>query len=104
MTHSEFQQAYAAGRVKVDVDRARAARYLSARLLLPFVMLPVLGAGVALALLGWIWTGLAVIAAGIMIPRLIKRSAPHFVLTEAIQDQRIYEELTRAEILRISRL
>ena len=104
MTHSEFQQAYAAGRAKVDVDRARAARYLSARLLLPFVMLPVLGAGVALALLGWIWAGLTVIAAGIIIPRLIKRSAPHFVLTEAIQDQRIYEELTRTEILRVSRL
>jgi hypothetical protein len=104
MTHSEFQQAYAAGRAKVDLDQAAAARYLSARLLLPLVMLPVLGAGVALALLGWIWMGLAVIAAGIIVPRLIKRSAPHFILTEAIKDRRIYEELTRAGILRVSRL
>ena len=76
MTHAEFQQAYAAGRVKVYVEPAAAARYLGARLLLPLFMLPVLGAGVALALLGWIWIGLAVIAAGIIVPRLIKRSAP----------------------------
>ncbi|MGQ0749275.1 MAG: hypothetical protein ACT4PS_01950 [Betaproteobacteria bacterium] len=104
MTHSEFQQAYAAGRVKVAVDRTAAARYLSARLLLPLVMLPVLGAGVALALVGWIWTGLALIAAGIIVPRLIKRSAPHYILTEAIRNERIYEELTGADILRVSRL
>jgi hypothetical protein len=104
MTHAEFQQAYAAGRVRVEVEPAAAARYLGARLLLPLFMLPVLGAGVALALLGWIWVGLAVIAAGIIVPRLIKRSAPHFVLTEALQDQRIYEELTRTDVLRVSRL
>lgn len=102
MTHLEFQKAYAAGQVKVDVDPAAAARYLSARLLLPLFMLPVLGAGVALALSGWIWTGLATIAAGIIVPRLIKRSAPHFVLTEAMQDERIYQELTQSNILRVS--
>lgn len=104
MTHREFQKAYAAGQVKVDVDPLAAARYLSGRLLLPLMMLPVLGAGVALALTGWIWTGLAIIAAGIVAPRLIKRSAPRFVLTEAIQDERIYQELTRSNVMRVTLL
>lgn len=104
MTYAEFQRAYAAGTIKVDVEPIAAARYLSARLLLPFVMLPVLGGGVALALIGWIWTGLAIIAIGIIAPRLIKRSAPHFVLTQALQDERLYHELTRSNILRISEI
>jgi hypothetical protein len=98
MTHAEFLRAYTAGKIKVDVEPAAAARYLSARLLLPFVMLPVLGCGVALALTGWIWTGLTIIAIG------IKRSAPHFALTQALQDERVYEELTQSDILRISEI
>jgi len=102
MTHDEFLRAYHDGRITVDIDPAAAARYLSARLLLPLVMLPVLGAGVALALIGWIWTGLAVIALGTVAPRLIKRSAAQFVLTQAIQDERVYREVTQSGALRVS--
>ncbi|MFN7086283.1 MAG: hypothetical protein ACK4N4_06625 [Burkholderiales bacterium] len=102
MEHAEFVAAYSKGRLKVEIDPREAARYVSARLLLPLVMMPVVGLGVALALTGWVWTGLAIIAAGIVVPRLIKRSAPHFVLTQALQDEKIYREVTQAEILRIS--
>jgi predicted membrane-bound spermidine synthase len=102
MTHAEFRSAYSAGDVRVNMDHAAAARYLSARLLLPLVMLPVLGTGVGAALLGWIWTGLAIIALAIVVPRLIKRSAATFLLREALQDERVYQELTRTDILRLS--
>jgi len=101
MTHSEFVAAYARGEVRVEIDPRAAARFLSARLLLPFVMLPVLGAGVALALVGWIWTGLTVIAAGIIVPRLIKRSAPRFVFQRALEDAAVYDEATRTNVLRV---
>src|SRR3972149_4432345 len=102
MTHAEFLTAYRAGTLRVRVDPQRASRYVSTRLMLSFVMLPVLGAGVALALIGWIWTGLAVIALGIVLPRLIKRSAPHFLLTHALQDENLYRELIAAGVLDIS--
>ena len=102
MTHAEFVSAYATGRVKAAVDPAAASKYLSARLMLPFFMLPVLGAGSTFALIGWIWTGLALIAIGFIAPRLIKRSAPRFVLTQALQKEEIYRELTQAGILRIT--
>ena len=102
MTHAEFVNAYAGGRVKVAVDPAAASKYLSARLMLPLFTIPVLGAGVALALVGWIWTGLALIAIGFFAPRLIKRSAPHFVLTQALQNESIYGEVTQAGILQIT--
>lgn len=102
MTHAEFVRAYAAGEIGVHVEPVAAARYLSGRLLLPFVMMPVLGGGVALALTGWIWTGLTILAIGIVAPRLIKRSAPHFALTHALEDERAYGELTQSGILRVS--
>lgn len=104
MTHSEFVQAFHGGVVRIDFDPARAGRYLSARMLLPLFMLPVLGAGVALALLGHVWTGLAVIAAGMVAPRLIKRSAPHFLLTQALEDETVFNELSRTGVLRVSRV
>lgn len=101
MTHPEFVDAYRSGRVRIDIERPAAARYLSARLLLPFVTLPVLGCGVALALIGWVWTGLTVLAAGIVILRLIKRSAPQFLLTQALEDARVYDDVIQAGILRV---
>ncbi len=102
MTHGEFTAAYTRGEIRVEIDPKAAARYLSARLLLPFVMMPVLGIGVALALTGWIFTGLAVIAAGIIAPRLIKRRAPRFILTQALQDAALYDEVTRAGLMRVT--
>lgn len=104
MTHAEFIDAYTHGKIKVELDPAGSARFLSARLLLPLVTMPVLGIGVALALVGWIFTGLALIAIGFIAPRLIKRSAPHFVLTQALQDGTIYDEAVRTGILRITTL
>ena len=102
MPHAEFIAAYRAGRITVEFNPARAGRFLSARLLLPLMMLPVLGAGVALALIGWLWTGLAVIAAGIIVPRLIKRSAPHFLLIQALEDETVFNELIGASVLRLT--
>lgn len=102
MTHAEFVSAHRTGTLHVRIDPQRASRYVSARLMLPFMMLPVLGTGAALALIGWVWTGLAVIALGIALPRLIKRSAPHFLLTQALQDENLYRELIAAKVLEIS--
>jgi hypothetical protein len=102
MTHSEFVAAHARGEIRVEIDPRAAERFLSARLLLPFVMMPVIGAGVALALIGWIYTGLAVIALGLVAPRLIKRSAPRFLLQNALEDGKLYDELVRSNIIRLT--
>jgi hypothetical protein len=102
MTHAEFLAAYTSGEIKVELDPVGSARFLSARLLLPLVMMPVVGIGIALALMGWVYTGLLVMAAGIVAPRLIKRSAPHFVLTQALEDPRVYDEVVSTGILRVT--
>jgi hypothetical protein len=102
MTHAEFVAAYHRGEIKVEVDPRGAARFLSARLLLPLVMMPILGIGVAAALVGWFFSGLAIIALGIMAPQLIKRAAPHFLLQQALQDTVVYDELKQANVLRVT--
>ncbi len=102
MEHREFVAAYERGTVRVVVDPAAAARFMSGRLLLPFFALPVIGGGIALVLMGWVWSGLAVIAAGMLGPRLIKRSAPHFVLTQALADPAFYADVVRAGVLTVA--
>jgi hypothetical protein len=102
MNHSEFVAAYTSGRLKVEIEPKAAAAFMSARLLLPLVAMPVLGIGVALALIGWIYTGLAIIAIGFITPRLIKHSAPRFLLQQALRDGKVYEELAKAGVLRMT--
>lgn len=102
-THGEFVAAYRSGTISVNFDPVAAARFLSARLLLPLFMLPVLGIGVALALTGWIWTGLIVIALGIIVPRLIKRGAPHFLLQQVLGDEDLYRDVLRAGVMHVVR-
>lgn len=101
LTHREFVQAYGEGRIIVNFDPQAAAKFLSARLLLPLFMMPVLGIGIALALSGWIWIGLLVIALGIVVPRLIKRGAPSFLMQQMLGDEGLYREALHAGIMHI---
>lgn len=101
VTHAEFVQAYRNASIRVDIDRKAAARYVSARLLLPFFMLPALGIGTALALTGSLWIGFALIGAATLVPLLIKRSAPHFIMTQALEDAQFYGDALSARILDI---
>ena len=101
MGHAEFVSAYRRGVIQVHVDKTAAARFMSARLLLPLVMLPVLGLGTALALAWSAWVGLAIIGAGTLAPILIKRSAPHFVLTQALEDPAFFEDVSKSGLLEI---
>ena len=101
MDYREFIEAYHDGRIRVDIDRKGAARFVSRRLLLPFFAMPVLGIGTALAILGWIWTGLAIVAVGTIVPMLIKAGAPNFVMAQSLADARFYSDAQRAGIMHV---
>ena len=103
MGHAEFVAAYRSGAIRVHIDKTAAASFVAARLLLPLVMLPVLGIGTALALTWSAWIGLAIIGIGTIAPMLIRRSAPHFVLTQALNDPKFYEEVVGSGLLEIDR-
>ena len=99
MTHPEFVDGYKSGSLRVHVDRVAAARLMSARALLPFVLLPLLGLGVALALLGHLLAGIAVYLAAIGLRFLVQASSQGFVLARSLQDPAFYEEMRRKGIL-----
>jgi hypothetical protein len=100
MTHDNFIDAFHNGSLRAEMPPQVAAAYLSRRLLLPFFVMPILGAGVALALIGWLVTGLLVFLVGFIVPRLIKRNAVHILVQQALSDEGVYADLLEAGVLR----
>jgi hypothetical protein len=101
MTHQEFVAAYQAGRIRVSIDRDAAVRFVSGRAMLPLVMLPLLGLGVALALVGYVISGVAVFLAALLVRYLVRRSSNGFLLWRALRDAEFYRQVVAAEVLRI---
>ena len=101
MTHEEFVAAYHAGRVRVTINRAAAARFVSGRAMLPLVMLPLLGFGIALALVGYLVTGALVFVAALLLRYLVKRSSDGFLLWRALRDGEFYAQVRAAQVLAI---
>jgi hypothetical protein len=101
MNHQEFVDAYRNGNLNVVMPQKTASQYLSRRLLLPFFMMPILGAGLGLALIGWLYTGILVFLVGFIAPRLIKRNAAAILMYQALQDPDAYEDLRKSGALEV---
>jgi predicted membrane-bound spermidine synthase len=101
VSHQEFIAAYQAGKVRVHIDRERAAKLLSARLMLPFVLLPLLGLAVALALTGYLIAGIALFLLVFAFRYAVRASSQGFVLSRALQDPGFYEGVRAAGTLSI---
>ena len=101
MTHEEFIAAYRSGTIRVRVDRRRAAKLVSARLMLPFVLLPLLGLAIALALTGRLFAGVALFLLVLAFRYGIRASSQGFVLSRALQNPAFYEEVVGAGVLSV---
>jgi hypothetical protein len=101
MTHEEFIAAYRSGTIRVRVDRQRAAKLVSARLMLPFVLLPLVGLAVALALTGRLFAGIALFLLVLALRYGIRASSQGFVLSRALQSPAFYQEALAAGILQV---
>lgn len=102
MSHEEFVAAFTAGRVWVQVDRAAAARLVSARMLLPIFLLPVLGVAIAVALIGYLWWGVAIFVLALAFRWFVRRSAQGFVVQQALQDAAFYRQALEAGVIKVS--
>jgi hypothetical protein len=102
MNHQEFVDAYRNGNLNAFMPQKTASQYLSRRLLLPFFMMPILGAGIGLALVGWLYTGILVFLLGFIAPRLIKRNAVPILMYQALQDPLAYEHMRESGILEVT--
>lgn len=101
MTHEEFVAAYRQGRLRVRIDHEAAARFVAGRAMLPLVLLPILGLGVALALVGYVIAGVVVFIAALVLRFLVKRSSDGFLLWRALRDAEFYKQVLAARVLKI---
>ena len=99
--HSEFSAGLHAGRFNVIVNPVLAQKYVRHRLFVVGIALPLLGIGAALAVSGYVWAGLPLVAAGILLPRVIKSQAPKILLYLAQHDAKTYFEAMKFGILEV---
>jgi hypothetical protein len=104
MTHAEFVAAYEAGRIRVSVNRDAASRFVARHAMLPLVLLPVLGLGVALALVDYIVTGTLIFLGALLLRFIVRRSSGGFIVWRALQNAEFYRQVTAAKVLSIEGL
>lgn len=100
----EFRAGLPAGRFRVIVNPKLARRYVSQRLLLIVLLVPVIGIGLALALMGATWAGAALVFAGIAFNRLVMWQAPKILLHMAAREAKHYEYATQNGLLEVRRV
>jgi len=75
--------------------------FVAGRTMLPLVLLPVLGLGVALALVGYVITGVTIFVAALLLRYLVRRSSNGFLMWRALRDAEFYRQVLAAQVLMI---
>lgn len=108
MNHHEFVEAYKAGNANFYMAQPIAANEINRRLWLPLIKLPIIGIGVALALVSiqygsnlLLFSGVLIFLLGVGAPILIKKNAIPTLLYMALHDPQVYEDLRQSGVLEI---
>ncbi len=101
--HEEFRAGLPAGRIRVVVNPKLARRYVSQRLMLLVLMMPLIGVGIALALVGRTWLGAGLVAAGVILNRVDMAQAPKILVQMAVRDAKVYDFVTQNWLLEVRR-
>ena len=101
--HEEFRAGLSAGRIRVVVNPKLARRYVSQRLMLLVLMMPLIGVGIALALVGRTWLGAGLVAAGVILNRVVMAQAPKILVQMAVRDAKVYDFVTQNGLLEVRR-
>lgn len=101
VSHQEFCDGLPAGRLRLIVNPQRAQKYIRHRLFVIGIALPLAGVGTALSLAGHPWAGLPMVAASVLLHRLVKAHAPKILLHLATKDAKTYQEAIDYEIMEV---
>ena len=82
------------------MNRDAASRFVARHAMLPLVLLPVLGLGVALALVGYIVTGTLIFLGALLLRFIVRRSSGGFIVWRALQNAEFYRQVTAAKSCR----
>lgn len=103
VAHEDFRAGLPAGRFRVVVNPKLARRFVAQRLLLLVVVMPLVGVGIALALMGQTWLGAGLVAAGVLLNRVVMWQAPRLLLQMALRDPAVYEFVTHNGLMEVRR-
>jgi hypothetical protein len=101
--HAEFRQGLAAGHFRLIVDPQRVRKFVRHRLLVMPISLAMTGIGIALALSAHPFWGVALVATGVILNRVISAQAAKILLHLVVQDERTYLEAMEFAILEVRR-
>jgi len=99
----EFSTGLPHGRFRVIVNPELAAPFVASRTFATPLAIAVIGPGIVLALLGQVWIGALLVAAGILLRRMVKRQAPRILLHLASHVSSIYEHATAHGVMEVRR-
>ncbi len=99
MSHTEFVAGYTSGRLLVAVPPGPAAKFIAARMWLPWVLLPLFSAAVAFALLhAWV-IAIVCFAIALVLRGAVRATAAGYIRQRALADAAFYEEVSAAGLL-----
>ncbi|AMO22563.1 hypothetical protein GCM10027034_29750 [Ramlibacter solisilvae] len=99
----EFRNGLPHGRFRVIVNPALAAPFVAHRTHATPLALAIIGPGIAAALVGYPWIGALLVAAGILLRRVIKTQAPRILLHLASHQASAYEQATEHGVMEVRR-
>jgi exosome complex RNA-binding protein Rrp4 len=103
VSFEEFRDGLPAGRFRVIVEPKQARRYVSQRLMLLMLLMPMIGIGLALAFTGRVWVGAALVALGVVLSRVVRAQSSKILLHLASHDRAVYEHVTQHGIMEVRR-
>ena len=101
LPHAAFCAGLPAGRFHLIVNPERAQKYIRHRLFVVGLALPVIGIGTALAWSGYLWIGFPMVAAGVLVPRVVKAHAAKILLHLVLREEKTYREALDFEIMEV---
>jgi len=99
----EFSSGLPQGRFRVVVNPKLAAPFVAHCTRVTPLAVAMIGPGVALALAGFPWTGALLVAAGIVLRRVVRSQAPRILLHLAARMSSVYEQATEHGVMEVRR-
>lgn len=100
---NEFQQGLPQGRFHVIVNPKLVAPFVAHCTRVTPLAIAMIGPGIAVALAGYPWIGAALVAAGIVLRRVVKSQAARILLHLASRMPNIYEQATEHGVMEVRR-
>jgi hypothetical protein len=99
----EFRNGLPHGRFRVIVNPTLAAPFVAHRTHATPLAIALIGPGIAAALAGYPWTGALLVAAGILLRRMVKAQAPRILLHLATRVPSVYGQATEHGVMEVRR-